>query len=79
MVVLRECPWLVTKGVPLVPMQSKRIVFEPKSLFNVDGVLKDIIWVNWVLAVHPSCDVVRPVWNILPVDHGALLSPLSIR
>jgi hypothetical protein len=41
--------------------------------------LKDIIWVNWVLAVHPSCDVVRPVWNILPVDHGALLSPLSIR
>jgi len=78
MIVLREWNLLVSKSVPLVPMQSKRIFIKPQSILNVDGVLKNIVWVNWVLAVYPCCDVVRPLRNIFPVNHGPLLSPLSI-
>jgi hypothetical protein len=70
--------WLVSKCVPLVPVQGEGIFVKSKSILNINCVLEDVIWVNWVLTVDPHRYVVSPVRYILSVNHFSLLSPLSV-
>ena len=77
-VVVWEEMLLVSKSIPLIPVQCKGVSVQTKSILNVDCVLKNVVWVNRVLAVYPGGNVVSPMRNIFSVNHFPLLGPFGV-
>ena len=77
-VVVWEEMLLVSKSIPLIPVQCEGVSVQTKSILNVNCVLKNVVWVNRVLAVYPGGDVVSPLRNIFSLNHFALLGPFGV-
>lgn len=77
-VVFWEEMLLVSKSIPLIPVQCEGVFVQTKSILNVNCVLKNVVWVYRVLAVYPGGNVVSPLRNIFSVNHFALLGPFGV-